>query len=402
MTTFKIFFNENDIRRIRFENVPSYEEFVEHLQKLYPHYHVELAIKYNDLEGDRISVSSQLEWEEMYNELIGSGIIKIYIEEGPNADKYFKDGPAPEPVCLYEDVISKVPLDINAFLSDIKENVPRCLESFFRDGRIIPSNIPSFLADAIKPKYLGPDVVDLDIDVYKLFDLLHAKSMECLESVDRNVIIKGKEYLLSMLQMVPDHTVALYNLACAESLLNNIPESLQALEKAVQYGYQNITHMLEDKDLDNIKGTDAFIQIIEKIQSLVNSVPITESVPPKEENIDISDSVLDSLNSFNSFVGSPVDITQSVLDSLAEFPVVLEYDSSILDSTNLTNSTLVDKMNTNLSSSFIDLRLKWEVQIVTLRGLGFRVDDEVLSLLLEQYNGNTDEVVQILLQNSSF
>jgi len=266
-------------------------------------------------------------------------------------------------------------------LADLKENVPKCLEFLFRDGKIIPSNIPSFLAEAVKPRYLGPDVVDLDIDVYKLFDLLHSKSMECLESVDRNVIQKGKEYLISMLQMIPDHTTTLYNLACAESLLNNIPEAIQALDKAVQAGYKNITHMLEDKDLDNIKGTDAFIQIIDKINELVNKSE-TE-VPPVVHHEE--QKVEDSL---------PV--------SIGESPVVLEYDSSILESTNLTNSVLVDKMNTTLSNSFIDLRLKWEVEIVSLRALGFRVDDEVLSLLLEQYNGKTEDVVQILLQNSSF
>jgi len=291
------------------------------------------------------------------------------------------DGPEPEPVCFYDDVISKVPVEVDNFLGQLKDNVPKCLESLFRDGKIIPSNIPSFLQEAVKPKYLGPDVVDLDIDVYKLFDLLHRKSMECLESVDRNVIQKGKEYLLSMVQMIPDHTTALYNLACAESLLNNIPEALQALDKAVQAGYKDITHMLEDKDLDNIKGTDAFIQIIEKISELLNSVPeVPHEEEPKVEEPKIDDSL-------------PLSISES--------PVVLEYDSSILDSTNFTNSVIVDKLNTNLSSSFIDLRLKWEPQIINLRALGFRVDDEVLSLLLEQYNGNVDEVMQILLQNST-
>jgi hypothetical protein len=359
---------------------------VDHLQKLYPHFHLELAIKYTDQEGDKISVGSQIEWEEMFLELEG-GNIKIYVEEGNNSDAYFKDGPNPEPLCFYEDVITKVPVEVNNFISDLKERVPKCLEFLYRDGKIIPSNIPAFLADAIKPKYLGPDVVDLDIDIYKLFDLLHSKSMECLESVDRNVIQKGKEYLLSMLQMMPDHTTTLYNLACAESLLNNIPESLQALEKAVEAGYSNVTHMLQDNDLNNIKGTEAFAQLLEKIQAKIQEIA-DKVVPPKEE-VKVEEPKVEEFSPEES------DIINNV------GPVVLEYDSSILDTSVLNAEIKVEKMNTSLTDSFIDLRIKWQSQINQLKAMGFQVDDEVLSLLLEQCNGKEEDVINILIQTST-
>jgi len=46
------------------------------------------------------------------------------------------------------------------------------------------------------------------------------------------------------------------------------------------------------------------------------------------------------------------------------------------------------------------LRIKWGEQISNIKSLGFMVDDEVLSLLLEQTTGNVEDVVNILLQTS--
>jgi len=58
------------------------------------------------------------------------------------------------------------------------------------------------------------------------------------------------------------------------------------------------------------------------------------------------------------------------------------------------------EINNNLSESFVDLRIKWAEQISNIKSLGFMVDDEVLSLLLEQTVGNVEDVVNMLLQTS--
>jgi len=51
-----------------------------------------------------------------------------------------------------------------------------------------------------------------------------------------------------------------------------------------------------------------------------------------------------------------------------------------------------------LSESFADIRNKWANKIEMLKGMGFDVDDEVLSLLLEQHGGDHEQVVNLLLQ----
>jgi hypothetical protein len=92
-------------------------------------------------------------------------------------------------------------------------------------------------------------------------------------------------------------------------------------------------------------------------------------------------------------------------------PVVLEYDccqdSTIIQYKNEDEiepkvektESKVEDLNNKLSESFIDLRSKWTQQISDIKSLGFLVDDEVLSLLLEQTNGNIEEVVNLLVLN---
>jgi len=403
MTTFKIFFNDNDIRRIRTNNVPTFEEFVELLLKTYPQFHSELTIKYTDLEGDKIVVSTQIEWEEMFQELSEEKIIKVIVEEGSNNKRYFRDGPDPEPQYFYSDMISKLPLEMNQFLEKFQFSVPKCLESLFRDGKIIPGNIPAFLQEAVKPKFLNEDVVDLDIDIYKLFDILHKKSLECLDSVDKNLIQKGKEYIVSMLELVPNHTIALYNLACAEALLNNVPEAIQALEKAVENGYQNLTHMLNDKDLDNIRNTEAFVDLVKKLEGLIAKVSekttefVEATIPSTTTEEKIEENDEDNVD--DEYV---YDFEEPDDFDLIE-PVVVEEDNSnkVIDTSMFMNKILIHEKNTALTDSFFDLRMKWIDQINELKNMGFLCDDEVLSLILEQCEGKIEDAVLVLLQKSS-
>jgi len=367
------------------------------LQGLYPQYHCEMMIKYDDKENDRIAVTCQLEWEEMMEELADEKIIKLYIEEGPNPKGYFKDGPEPEALHFYTNEVSKEPIGDDTRTEEFKWSIPKCLESLFRDHRIIPSNIPTFLRDAIKLNYKRPEEVDLDVDIPLLFDLLHKKALECLSSIDKEVIQKGKDYLISMVQMKPDNYIALYNLACAESLLNRIPESLQTLEQAIRSGYRNLEHMLEDADLDNIRNSEGFINLISLISDLgdhfVDSQQVFNEEVCEDGNYCCEDSNFCCQDSNYCCQG----------DNLSNEPVVLEYDSTIVDELDNqfnTHHKEIQQLNNNLSESFIDLRTKWTAQINDIKSLGFTIDDEVLSLLLEQTNGNVQDVANLLLQTS--
>jgi len=168
------------------------------------------------------------------------------------------------------------------------------------------------------------------------------KALCCLKSLDENVIQKGREYLMQMLVMVPNHANTLYNLACAESLLKRFPEAIEALEKAVENGFDNLNHIVQDKELDFIKNSDAFNKIVEKVKVMIG----------------LEDKKVDSY-----------EVEQKVLE----------------------------ERNNSLTESFVDLRNKWTDKLIEIKNLGFLVDDEVISLLLEQYKGDTEKVINLLV-----
>jgi len=153
-------------------------------------------------------------------------------------------------------------------LNKLDKNVTRCLEYFFRDGKIIPGHLPSFLKDVVRVKFNKLDEVDLDIDVTSLGGKLHKMAMECLSSVDKELIQKGREYMVALVNLDPKNCISQYNLACAESLLNRVPEALSALEAAIRNGYDNLEHMIEDKDFDNIRNSEGFMKLVDLISEL--------------------------------------------------------------------------------------------------------------------------------------
>jgi len=79
---------------------------------------------------------------------------------------------------------------------------------------------------------------------------------------------------------------ALYLLACAESLLGNVQGGIENLEKAINSGYRDINRLVNDIELENIKDTLGFSQILDKLQRILN--PLNES----ESELDCSSVVL--------------------------------------------------------------------------------------------------------------
>ncbi|MCC8034557.1 MAG: transglutaminase-like domain-containing protein [Rikenellaceae bacterium] len=57
-----------------------------------------------------------------------------------------------------------------------------------------------------------------------------------------------------------------YNIACYESLGGNIPQALDAFEKAYEYGYYGYRWALEDSDLEAVREEPRFRETIEKMR----------------------------------------------------------------------------------------------------------------------------------------
>ncbi|KAL6056494.1 putative Erythrocyte binding protein [Balamuthia mandrillaris] len=296
-TTFKIFFQAStatadstpDIRRISLPSArPTFAEFVKTLTELYSPsqlFHPELSIKYVDNEGDKCTVASEAEWEAMLEhtrENLGGGanpIFKIYVVEGPNKGQYFKDGPPAEVKHVYSTSTSSSSSSSAASSSssgsccsatacssatpNLLLRVPPCLEGLFPGGRILPYNLPLWLERCVTKRKVALNEVELDINIPALMQSLHNQAVALLKKDNEERNKEAKNFLLCLLSINPSNAYALYNLACAESLMGNQEAAVEALTKAVMDGgYNNLQHMQQDADLDNIRENPGYLALI--------------------------------------------------------------------------------------------------------------------------------------------
>ncbi|MEM0965773.1 MAG: hypothetical protein AAGJ81_06470 [Verrucomicrobiota bacterium] len=64
----------------------------------------------------------------------------------------------------------------------------------------------------------------------------------------------------------PDNPVAHYNLACSLALRNRKKEAVESLENAIKRGYRDISWMLNDEDLKNLREYRPFVVLIERVR----------------------------------------------------------------------------------------------------------------------------------------
>jgi len=98
---------------------------------------------------------------------------------------------------------------------------------------------------------------------------------------------KARALLLEQYELVPSHPVALYNLACVESLLGNFLPALDYLEKSIHLGWNDLAHMQQDTDLDALRHLDHYknlVAILEAQQSASSSpIQANEPIPLQQQ-----------------------------------------------------------------------------------------------------------------------
>lgn len=61
-----------------------------------------------------------------------------------------------------------------------------------------------------------------------------------------------------------------YNLSCLYSIINNKPKAFEYLDSAVNNGYMNYSHLLEDTDFANIKNEPKFKQVAQSLRGVAD------------------------------------------------------------------------------------------------------------------------------------
>ena len=77
---------------------------------------------------------------------------------------------------------------------------------------------------------------------------------------------KGLKADLKLVKLKPKDSLVHYNLACSFSLMERINESLKSLEKAIDLGYDDLMHLVNDSDLDSLRDEDGFKVLIHKLK----------------------------------------------------------------------------------------------------------------------------------------
>jgi tetratricopeptide (TPR) repeat protein len=77
----------------------------------------------------------------------------------------------------------------------------------------------------------------------------------------------GLQADLRLMRLVPDNPTVHYNLACSLTLLGRPDEALDALEIAIECGYDDAAHMAHDEDLRTLEHEFRFQRMLRRLEA---------------------------------------------------------------------------------------------------------------------------------------
>jgi tetratricopeptide (TPR) repeat protein len=110
--------------------------------------------------------------------------------------------------------------------------------------------------------------LDFDIDFFERLLLRKADSVEVLrilaELVSRKGLLKrAVELDHRLVGLMPDDFLARYNLACSLARAGRSDEAIDALSRAILLGYDDLTHMETDPDLESLRDHPDFRALLD-------------------------------------------------------------------------------------------------------------------------------------------
>jgi tetratricopeptide (TPR) repeat protein len=81
----------------------------------------------------------------------------------------------------------------------------------------------------------------------------------------RGRFVEGLNVDERLAALEPQNPIVFYNLACSYSLTDQFDRTAEALEKAIQLGYQDFDWLAKDPDLKKFRKQPAFNDILKKI-----------------------------------------------------------------------------------------------------------------------------------------
>jgi tetratricopeptide (TPR) repeat protein len=79
---------------------------------------------------------------------------------------------------------------------------------------------------------------------------------------------EGLEVDKALAKLKPEDPTVHYNFACSLSLVGELEQAVKELKKAVLFGYDDFSYILEDPDLENVRKLPQFKDFFSKIKRL--------------------------------------------------------------------------------------------------------------------------------------
>ena len=148
------------------------------------------------------------------------------------------------------------------------EKLEEAIEMFEQALRIDPDNVETLMkigyakfhldehSDALK---VYDKVLELDVtnpEAWNLKGLVHYEQKNYSKALDS---------VQKAIESDPTYGMARYNQACFLSLLNQVPEALEALKQSIEIDVKNARRSIRDKDFMNVRIEDGFKRIEEVV-----------------------------------------------------------------------------------------------------------------------------------------
>ena len=128
-------------------------------------------------------------------------------------------------------------------------------------------DIPAALAEDLDRKGL-----EFLAEVLRAHVRRHPRSVDALAELGHALtrlgrVDEGLEVDRQLVRLVPDNPTVHYNLACSLALLNLKDDSLDALETAIDLGYDDTDFLREDDDLSGLRGDLRFERLVRRLEA---------------------------------------------------------------------------------------------------------------------------------------
>lgn len=148
------------------------------------------------------------------------------------------------------------------------EKLEEACEAFEQALRIDPQNIETLLKLGYARFHLGKHIEALAAyDQVLDIDITHpeAWNLKSLVDYEQKNYSKALDAVQNAVDSDPNFGMAWYNKACYLSLLNQIPESLEALKRSIEIDVKNARKAVKDRDFINVRIEEGFKRIIEVV-----------------------------------------------------------------------------------------------------------------------------------------